>query len=259
MKPKCPRCGVTGSHERVSTVMRAWFRCATCNFVWRASVLASWHLFGDGRAVPRTAVAERTREDEFDPAQIRLPGDRLAANAESDDAPGLESVDANLSPPPPAVRRRRHRRERARAAEVPSTRPDADASFLRDVNPGRGAATRSEPPLDVLDESTAVSPPRGRSEPSLDALESGRPASRLSSDTGAWLESVDLHQPGTARTLPFQPPRMATSLRRLEALHAALGRVARSLGRDNAAYHTIVKRWQPLPSRIRTGTDDDDE
>ena len=31
MKPKCPRCGVTGSHERVSTVMRAWFRCATCN------------------------------------------------------------------------------------------------------------------------------------------------------------------------------------------------------------------------------------
>ena len=66
MKPKCPRCGVTGSHERVSTVMRAWFRCAKCNFVWRASVLASWHLFGGGRAVPRTAVAERTREDEFD-------------------------------------------------------------------------------------------------------------------------------------------------------------------------------------------------
>ena len=144
MKPKCPRCGVTASHERVSTVMRAWFRCAECNFVWRASVLTSWRLFGDGRAVPRTAVVGRTREDEFDPAQIRLPGDRLAANAESDDAPGLESVDANLSPPPPAMRRPRHRRKRARVAKVPSTRPDADSSFLRDVNPGRdvAAATR---------------------------------------------------------------------------------------------------------------------
>ncbi len=196
MKPKCPRCGVAASHERVSTVMRAWFRCATCNFVWRASVLASWRLFGDGHAAPRTAVVEPTREDEFDPAQIRLPSDTPAATAESDDAPRLESVDANLSPPPPAVRRRRHRRKRARVAEVPSTRPDADVSFLRDVNPGRGAATHPEPPLDLLDESTAPSLPRGRSEPSLDALELGRPASRLSSDTGAWLESVDLQQQG---------------------------------------------------------------
>ena len=262
MKPKCPRCGVTASHERVSTMMRAWFRCAKCNFVWRASALTSLRLFGDGdgRAVRQTAVVGPTRDDEFDRAQIRLAGDLPAAKVKSDDAPRLEAVDANLSPPPPAMRRRRHRQRRGREAEVPSAQSNVDASFLREVNPGRDAATHSGPPLDTLDESTTASPPRGRSEPSLDALESRRPASRLLSDTGAWLESVDLQQPGTARTPPFQPPLMATSLRRLETLQAALGRVARRLGRDNAAYRAVVKRWQPLsPPRIWTRTEDDDE
>ena len=40
MKATCPRCGAKDAHEKVFSVVRTWFRCTKCSFVWRGSLLA---------------------------------------------------------------------------------------------------------------------------------------------------------------------------------------------------------------------------
>jgi hypothetical protein len=40
MKATCPRCGTKAAHEMVVSVVRTWFRCVDCGFVWRGTLLS---------------------------------------------------------------------------------------------------------------------------------------------------------------------------------------------------------------------------
>ena len=228
MRATCPSCGAKDRHEKIFSVVRTWFRCNRCSYVWRGSF---WAFLYEGSPLG----SRRDQEAAIVPTATSLepPTPLDAAQLETE----LTVVEDALEHPAPTDRDQPLPLPPSSGPAVPAT-----SSTPQPLSPA--SPIERQDVTDWLDGvEGAIAPPQPAPETAdmqrdLENVPKAPPQKPAATD-------VPERRPDTPAVSAGRTDSLDETLRRLEVFDAELTLAKQRLSSTEHAYSALVKRWKP--------------